>query len=374
MSQNLKTLIKETDMARFRVGNVRFGGGRKASIGFHGLGVGVTLGGGRKGGGGGGGSYEVIEIDWHSLTDAEKASTPLKQMRNLDLSLISAEDAALITFRRKRQNIRRVVLASCALIFTVSTLTIFSPFIFFCIGLASTVASVFFLNKLRLARKVESLDNPEDSQLLAWALVNDSGGLAPLSSGDKLLEKLETDYGKKAIAHVQKFAKKRVLKARKLSFREIVLSILAVNMLSALLLWLAIFVTNDDYALLCTRNEFGTYENASEYVNNETVIIGINFGCEDLYNRMNYFKISIGSVAVSSLFSLVLGLAAGKKRLLSDLPKSAAQMVSTKTKNVFQELKKSKEQTQNSKTEKKVKSMAARKELAEKLRKDLGKN
>ena len=42
-------------MARFRVGNVRFGGGRKASVGFHGFGVGVTLGGGRKGGGGGGG-------------------------------------------------------------------------------------------------------------------------------------------------------------------------------------------------------------------------------------------------------------------------------------------------------------------------------
>jgi hypothetical protein len=37
-------------------------------------------------------------------------------------------------------------------------------------------------------------------------------------------------------------------------------------------------------------------------------------------------------------------------------------------------LKKSKEQTQKSKTEKKVKSMASRKELAEKLRKDLGKN
>ena len=361
-------------MARFRVGNVRFGGGRKASVGFHGFGVGVTLGGGRKGGGGGGGSYEVIEIDWHSLTDAEKASTPLKQMRNLDLSLISAEDAALITFRRKRQNIRRVVLASCVAIFVVSTLTIFSPFIFFCIGLASTVASVFFLNKLRLARSVESLDSPKDSQLLAWALVNDSRKHVPLSTGDKVLEKLETEYGKEAIAHVQKFAKKRVLKTRKFSFREMVLTILAANVLSAFLLWLAIFLTNDDYGLLCTKNEFGTYEKATEYVNNETVIIGINFGCEDLYNRMNYFRISIGSVAVSSLFSLVLGLAAGKKRLLSDLPKSAAQKVSTKTKNVFQELKKSKEQTQNSKTEKKAKTTAARKELAEKLRKDLGKN
>ena len=233
---------------------------------------------------------------------------------------------------------------------------------------------MFFLNKLRLARNVESLDNPKDSQLLAWALVNDSRKHVPLSTGDTVLEKLETDYGKDAIAHVQKFAKKRVLKTRKFSFREMVLTILAANILSALLLWLAIFLTNDDYGLLCTKNEFGTYEEATEYVNNKTVIIGINFGCEDLYNRMNYFRISIGSVAVSSLFSLVLGLAAGKKRLLSDLPKSAAQKVSTKTKNVFQELKKSKEQTQNSKTEKKAKTTAARKELAEKLRKDLGKN
>lgn len=361
-------------MARFRVGNVRFGGGRKASVGFHGFGVGVTLGGGRKSGGGRGGSYEVIEIDWHSLTDAEKASTPLKQMRSLDLSQISAEDAALITFRRKRQNIRRVVLASCVMTFVISTLTIFSPFIFFCLGLASIVASVFLLNKLRLARNVKSLDSPTDSQLLAWALVNDSRRHAPPSSEDKILKKLENDYGKEAIAHVQKFTKKRVLKARKFSFREMVLTILAANILSVLLLWLAIFMTNDDYALLCTRGNSGFYENATEYVNERTVVIGINFGCEDLYNRMNYFKISINSVAVSSLFSLALGLAAGKKRLLPDLPKSAAQKASTKTKYVFQELKKSKEQAQNSKTEKRAKAMAARKDLAEKLRKDLGKN
>ena len=373
MSQNLKTLIKETDMARFRVGNVRFGGGRKASIGFHGLGVGVTLGGGRKGGGGGG-SYEVIEIDWHSLTDAEKAKTPLKQMRSLDLSLISAEDAALITFRRKRQNIRRVVLASCIAVFGFSVFTIFSPFIFFCLSFASTVASVFFLNKLRLARKVELLDSPTDSQLLAWALVNDSKEHTSLSTKDTVLEKLESDFGIEAIAHVQKFAKNRVLKARKLSFREMVLTILAANILSALLLWLAIFATNNDYALLCSRGESGFYENASDYVNDRTAIIGINFGCRDLYNRMNYFRISIGSVVVSSLFSLVLGLAAGKKRLLSDLPQLAARKASTKTKNMFQELKQSKEQAKNSKTEKKAKTVASRKELAEKLRKDFGKN
>lgn len=328
MSQNLKIRIRETDVARFRVGNVRFGGGRKASIGFHGFGVGVTLGGGRKGGGGGGGSYEVIEIDWNSLTDKEKAETPLKQLRSLDLSLISPKDAALIKFRRERQWSRRIALSIAAAFIFLTSFTIFSPFIFSCLSLASLSVSIVFLIKLSQARKVKAGAEPTNSQLLAWAFVNNSQDANAPKNDDKLLDRLNNKYGTDAVAHVNNFVKQRILKPRSFVFKEMVLGNIAFNLLLVLLSWLAVFMTNDDYALLCQKNEFGNFINLNDdFVNKQTVVFGINYGCDDLFNRMNYFRISIGFVGFSIVLSLVLAFFTYRKQLNKDLIKSLKQIL-----------------------------------------------
>lgn len=310
-------------MARFRVGNVRFGGGRKASIGFHGFGVGVTLGGRRKGGGGGGGSYQVIEIDWDSLTDDEKAKSPLKQLRSLDLSLISPNDAALITFRRKRQWNRRVALSVAAALVFLTSFTVFSPFLFSCLSLLSLCVSIVALIKLSQARKVRAGTEPTDSQVLAWALVNDSLNATATKKDDKLLNDLNVKYGTDAVAHVSKFAKPRVIKPRSFVFKEMVLGNIAFNFLLVLLSWLAIFLTNSNYALLCQKNESGRFKNRNAFVNDNAGIFGINGGCEDLFNRMNYFRISIGFICFSLVLSLIVGIFTFRKQLNKDLISSA---------------------------------------------------
>jgi hypothetical protein len=184
-----------------------------------------------------------------------------------------------------------------------------------------------FLNKLNQARKVKVGAEPTNSQLLAWAFVNNSQDANAPKNEDKLLNNLNDKYGTDAVAHVNKFVKQRVLKPRSFVFKEMVLGNIAFNLLLVLLSWLAIFMTNDDYALLCQKDEIGLFENRTDFVNEQTVVFGINYGCEDLFNRMNYFRISIGFVGFSIILSLILGAVTYRKQLNKNLIESLKQIL-----------------------------------------------
>ncbi len=170
-------------MARFRVGNVRFGGGRKASIGFHAGPVGVTFGGRRRRSSSYGSSAgsEVPEIEWDSLSDSEKARFPLKNML-FDWDTVSDKDRLMLESRKSQQRNTRMWLLGIAAFFVLFFFSVLAGVALVIYGLLSLLCSGFFIRTKILATKADKTENPSVSQLKAWSFFND--GLRSFSYGE----------------------------------------------------------------------------------------------------------------------------------------------------------------------------------------------
>ena len=144
-------------MARFRVGPVRFGGGRGASFSFGAGPLGATVGGRRKRrGGGSSGSYgsSAYDDDFEPrpLTPGEAATYGYREVR------VQVWGAAAFV----------VVMLS---LFLMTVATIVTPIVFSLMALASLVVSVKLYIDFQVSKSAKESSSPTDSQLKAWARV-----------------------------------------------------------------------------------------------------------------------------------------------------------------------------------------------------------
>ena len=144
-------------MARFRVGPVRFGGGRGASFSFGAGPLGATVGGRRKRrGGGSNGSYEssayVDNSDARPLTAAEWAAYEYSDIRFKVWGAVAFV----------------VVMLS---LFLMVVATIVNPIVFSLMALASLVLSAKLYRDFWLSKKATGSSSPTNEQLKAWARV-----------------------------------------------------------------------------------------------------------------------------------------------------------------------------------------------------------
>lgn len=289
-------------MARFRVGNVRFGGGRKASIGFHGFGVGATFGGGRRSGSGSGssGGGYVETRDWETLTDHEKATLPLKSFREIknDNSTLSVNDRALLTYRRKRREfqIRAGVFAAFLVVATIFSVQ--TPLILGSASLLSIVASVYLLyTKIKTSRIKPGVE-PTDKQLKAWSFVNDDKPLPDISIAHSVVQE---KYGEEAHQSVQKLTGKKVKVKRSLTFKDLVATNFYFNVILLISALLAIGNAVSDNSTNCVNRNSDYYSG---------LIWGIG-DCYDLNEHISTLKGFLVLIGISTLIafsaSMVLG-------------------------------------------------------------------
>jgi hypothetical protein len=146
-------------MARFRVGPVRFGGGRGASFSFGAGPLGATVGGRRKrSGGSSNGSYEsfssyVDNSDARPLTPAERAAYEYSDIR------IKTWGAAAF-----------VMLMLSLFLMTVATIV--TPIVFSLMALASLALSVKLYKDFQFSKKATGSSSPTNAQLKAWSRVD----------------------------------------------------------------------------------------------------------------------------------------------------------------------------------------------------------
>ena len=289
-------------MARFRVGNVRFGGGRKASIGFHGLGVGVTLGGGRRSGSGSGssGGGYVETRDWESLTDHEKATLPLKSYRSIkiDISTLSENDKALLAYRRARR-LYQIRGSIGALILVVATIfSIQSPLILSCASVFSIMASVYFLYTKVKNTRIKPGVEPTDKQLRAWSFVNDD---KPLPDLNLAFSEIQKKYGETAAQYTQKMTGRRPKPKRSLTFKDLVSANFYINFALLFSALFAIGVAVNDETTNCV-------DGSSKYYSG--LIWGIG-DCYDLNEHISTLKGFLVLIGISTLIafsaSMILG-------------------------------------------------------------------
>ena len=145
-------------MARFRVGPVRFGGGRGASFSFGAGPLGATVGGRRKrSGGGSNGSYEssayIDNSDARPLTAAESAAYEYSDIRFKVWGAVAFV----------------VVMLSLFLMFVA---TIVTPIVFSVMALVSLVLSVKLYRDFQSSKKATGSSSPTNAQLKAWSRVD----------------------------------------------------------------------------------------------------------------------------------------------------------------------------------------------------------
>ncbi len=315
-------------MVRFRVGPVRFGGGRKASIGFHGLGVGVTLGGGRRSGsrsGSSGGGY-VETRDWESLTDHEKVTLPLKSFRSIKIgnSTLSEKDKALLAYRRKRKEyqIRASIITMILVVATIFSIQ--SPLIIACASLFSIMASVYFLFIKMKAGRIKPGVEPTDKQLRAWSLVNDG---KPLPDFDVAFSEIQKKYGETATEFVQKMTGKRPKSKRSLTFKDLVSANFYINFVLLLSALFAIGVAVNDESTNCVNGSNKFYSG---------FIWGIG-DCYDLNEHKSSLQGVLALIGISTLIafsaSMVLGCKSVYKQLLAVLKGQLTSLIKLLKKN-----------------------------------------
>lgn len=293
-------------MARFRVGNVRFGGGRKASIGFHGFGVGVTLGGGRRsssGSGSSGGGY-VETRDWETLTDHEKATLPLKSFRSIkiDNSTLSKNDKALLAYRRKRQEYQ-IRGSIGALILVVATIfSVQSPLILGCASLFSIIASVYFLYTKANTARIKPGVEPTDKQLRAWSFVNDD---KPLPDLNLAFSEVEKKYGETATQSVQKMTGRKPKPKRNLTFKDLVTANFYINFALLFSALFAIGVAVNDETTNCVDGSSKNYSG---------LIWGIG-DCYDLNEHKSTLQGFLVLIGISTLIAFSASMVLGCKSI-----------------------------------------------------------
>jgi hypothetical protein len=145
-------------MARFRVGPVRFGGGRGASFSFGAGPLGATVGGRRKrSGGGSNGSYEssayVDNSDARPLTPAERAAFEYSDIR---FKVWGAAAFVMLMLS----------------LFLMVVATIVTPIVFSLMALASLVLSVKLYKDFQFSKKATGSSSPTNAQLKAWSRVD----------------------------------------------------------------------------------------------------------------------------------------------------------------------------------------------------------
>lgn len=208
---------------RFRVGPVRFGGGRKASV-TAGIGpFGVTVGGGRRNRSSGGGQSTPVQvnvIDWNSLSFEEKLYVPLREMRHVLATkrTLPAEDQAIIFYKQqvKGDNESEVIALGLKYvlpwvlpligIFWLDAVVLSLMGYVFVFGLSLTTLWGIFRY-----RRIARMDSPTDKQLAHWARVDESvnaperiGPAQPISS-DGLIEQMTQKFGAKAVERLSEY-------------------------------------------------------------------------------------------------------------------------------------------------------------------------
>jgi len=300
-------------MARFRIGNVRFGGGRKASVGFHVGPFGVTFGGKRRNSKSSSitnrnSEVEITYLDWDSLSENQKRTVPLKSIQ-VDYQSLSKQDKALLDYRRKKESYRiRWAIGGCVL-FVATVFSTAAPFILGCLGVFSIGTSTYFIYKSVIAKRIRPGVEPTDRQLKAWAFVNDK---KTLPSFDPALLEVEKKYEGQSALDIKKITGNKVPAKRKITFRELVFVNLCFNVILLVIMFLALGLATTAYEENC--KVFSNF-------NSSTVsIIGVNdcFDLSEQKNGLQEFAFLIGfSTILAFVISLFLSTAILKSLTLS---------------------------------------------------------
>ena len=333
-------------MARFRVGPVRFGGGRKASIGFHGFGVGATFGGGRRsssgyGSGSSDGGY-VETVEWDSLTDKEKANLPLKSFKSIDIgnSALSENDKALLVYRRKKREyqIRGYLIAAVLVVVTIFSAA--SPIILGSFSLFSIMASITFLFKKFKTTRLKPGVEPTDKQLSDWAFVNHD---TPLPSLNIAFSVIQEKYGDDATQAVQNLTGEKPAPSRRLTFKDFLVANFYINLVLLISALCALGIASSDNSTNCVGESYGPYS-------------GFIWGIEDCFGiseQISALKEMLVLICFSTLIaftiSMFLGCKPTYKKHLTPLVKlfvKKTQIEKLKTKNISATLKQRKDQAQ----------------------------
>jgi F0F1-type ATP synthase membrane subunit b/b' len=359
---------KRALMARFRVGNVRFGGGRKASIGFHGFGVGATFGGGRRSGSGSsssGGGY-VETRDWESLTDHEKATLPLKSLRSIKITSgnLSANDKALLAYRRKRQEYQIRAGIFAAFLVVASMFSVQTPLILGSASLLSIMASIFFSYKRIKTAGIKPGVEPTDKQLQAWAFVNDD---KPLPNISIAYSEVQKKYGEEAIQAVTKLTGKKVKAKRSLTFKDLVVTNFYINIVLLFGAVCAIGIASGDNSSNCGGR-------TSDYYSGLIWGIGDCYDLNEHISTLKGFLILIGiSTLIAFTVSMVLGCKSVYKQHLTPLGKLMVKKTAEKKltpKDITSRLKQQRNQVKQAKITQAETKLARTKELRERFRKN----
>lgn len=357
-------------MARFRVGNVRFGGGRKASIGFHGFGVGATFGGGRRSGSGNGsnssGGGYVETRDWDSLTDHEKTTLPLSSFKsiNIDNSTLSVEDKALLAYRRKQREyqIRGGIIAAFLVLVTIFSGA--SSIILACASAFSIVASICFsyakIKTMRIRPGVE----PTYKQLRAWSLVNEDKTLPDLNIAYSEVQK---KYGDEASQAAAKLTGKRVNARRSLTFKDLVATNFYINIILLFSAVCAIGVASNDDSTNCVGRTSSYYSG---------LIWGIG-DCYDLDEHLSNLKGTLIFIGISTLIAFTVSVILGCKptykqhlKPLANLLKKKTPIDKLKPKDIASNLKQQRNQIKQTKVIQAEAALARKEELRERFKKN----
>ena len=211
---------------RFRVGPVRFGGGRKASV-TAGIGpFGVTVGGGRRNrssGGGGAQAVQVNVIDWNTLSFEEKLYVPLREMRHVvsTAKSLPLEDQAIIYYKKQvsedNQSQAAVLGLKYGLPWLLPLVGVFwldawiLPMLGYFLGIP---LSLITIRGVLRYKRISRLNEPSEKQLVHWNRVHQCveaperlGPPRPISS-ETLLETMTIKFGKDAMERLTNYVRR----------------------------------------------------------------------------------------------------------------------------------------------------------------------
>jgi hypothetical protein len=271
-------------MARFRVGPVRFGGGRGASFSFGAGPLGATVGGRRKRrGGGSNGSYgsSAYDDDFEPrpLTPGEAATYGYREVRVPVWGTVAFV----------------VVMLSLFLMFVS---TIVTPIVFSLMALTSLVLSAKLYRDFQLSKKTKGSSSPTNAQLKAWARVEHGFTFENLP----LVGRIVRDRDKQAeearrLLALENNPSLRPIPKRlvtRLSFSGLVVA----NFVYCFLFMFpvaGVFSITEDGIIACTENP-----------NKDRTITGLLCADAEMYRNYLYVPLSITYAAIFVAFLLAL--------------------------------------------------------------------
>ena len=194
-------------MPRIRLGNVRLGGGRKASIGFHAGPIGITFGGRRKRSSSGSSSNEA------SYSDSEMDELTEPEVRALLIARIQYGQIGKKRIPRLIWWPLTISLSYCFLFFLFVPSVIESPALIGSISVAGFLSLAFILHFIR--RKVEGFDSaiePSSFQLRIWDFAEN--GLSRTRAADSVRNEIYREFGQAYVDEVLAHPKNKKAKSR----------------------------------------------------------------------------------------------------------------------------------------------------------------